>query len=149
MKEQIETNMKEYISAKYISFMYRKLQKYVTNKLKPYNITSSEYPYIVLLYENDNVLSQDNLHKLSHIDRAAITRAIASLEKKGYVIKKPSETNSRYFVISLTEKALEIKSEIIDILKEWNTSLYKSIPTKDANIISNSLKQMHESAKEK
>ncbi len=134
--------MSEYKSSKYISILFREFQKYINTELKPYGITSAEYSYLLLLYENDGELSQDDLHKLSHIDRAAITRAIASLEQKGYVTKRAREQNSRHFVVTLTDKAQERKNYIWNIVNSWNEGLHRDITKEHSEIVIAALQQM-------
>ncbi|QSX05440.1 MarR family transcriptional regulator [Sedimentibacter sp. zth1] len=137
-----------YVSAKQISMLYRKFQKYINNNLKKYDIGSSEYSYLLLLYENNNMLSQDDLHKLSNIDRAAVTRAISSLEKKGYVIKSSSKTNSRHNIIELTDKAISIKTNIFDVINKWNKLIHSDISTEKLNITIDSLNKMLKNTEE-
>lgn len=136
--------MKNLVSAKQISMLYRKFQKYINQALMKYDITSSEYSYFLILYEHNYKLSQDELHSLSGLDRAAVTRSINSLEKKGYLTKTPSENNSRRNIIELTDKALKIEKEVFDVVYEWNNLIHEGIPSDELLTTIKSLNKMVE-----
>ena len=134
--------MKNLISAKQISLLYRNFQNYINTELKSYDISSSEYSYLLILYENNNILTQDELHKLSSLDRAAVTRAIKSLENKGYVTKKPSKENSRRNIVELTKKGIGIKKDVLDVIYNWNNLMHKDIKYDELLITINTLNKM-------
>lgn len=140
--------MAEFVSAKQMSMLYRKFQKYLNKELKPFQITSSEYSYLLLLYENQHELSQDDLVKLSNIDRAAVTRAIDSLKKKGLIVKLASQNNSRHNTIRLTAKALEIENDFLEVIMNWNNLLHSGIDEKRLIITIQSLNTMLKNVEE-
>lgn len=73
------------INDKSFSFKMAKINKIFTillNKnLEEYDLTRSEIPYLITLYDNENV-SQEFLSKTYSLNEATVARALNRLEKK-------------------------------------------------------------------
>ncbi|MGL4873497.1 MAG: MarR family winged helix-turn-helix transcriptional regulator [Clostridium sp.] len=103
---------------KYISRLYRRSLVYLNNNLKEYNITSSEYMYIINIPDNESVNLTYLSHKLS-VDPALTTKVINNLVKKGFIEKVKSKVDKRSYEVYLTEKGSKVKPEIFNVLSEW------------------------------
>ncbi|MGL4848900.1 MAG: MarR family winged helix-turn-helix transcriptional regulator [Clostridium sp.] len=103
---------------KYISMLYRRSLVYLNNNLKEYNITSSEYMYIINIPDNESVNLTYLSHKLS-VDPALTTKVINNLVKKGFIEKIKSETDKRACEVSLTKEGQKVKPEIFRVLNDW------------------------------
>ncbi|MGL5414566.1 MAG: MarR family winged helix-turn-helix transcriptional regulator [Clostridium sp.] len=103
---------------KYISRLYRRSLVHLNNNLKEYDVTSSEYMYIINIPDNESVNLTYLSHKLS-VDPALTTKVINKLVKKGFIEKVKSETDKRSCEVFLTEKGSEVKPEIFNVLTDW------------------------------
>ncbi|MFZ7131851.1 MAG: MarR family winged helix-turn-helix transcriptional regulator [Eubacteriales bacterium] len=124
-----------------VSIMHRQCQVYINKCLKEFNITSAEYAFLLYLYKNEGI-SQDELSTYLYIDKSATTRAIQSLEKKGYVIKKKNITDKRFNRIFLTMKANEHKEEIKKRINRWSTFLTQDLNEETLDIVLTALQAM-------
>jgi len=104
-----------------ISKIARSAQKYVNGSLAKLGVGSTEYECLLLIRKNEGT-TQSFLQEQLHIDKAAITRMITNLEKKGLVIRKRDEKDHRANNIYSTEKALEVRADKLgaeSMFYEW------------------------------
>lgn len=73
-------------------------------------------PIITFLYENEGA-NQDALAEALQFNKSSAARAVARLEKEGYLTKTEDPDNRRRNILRTTEKARLAKDEIIQILK--------------------------------
>ncbi len=66
-------------------------------------------------------LSQEQIARKLCVDKSSVTRALASLEKIGYVTRVRDEADKRITLVYPTEKAIESRAEIKNAYKEWNS----------------------------
>jgi|LGVE01.1.fsa_nt_gb DNA-binding MarR family transcriptional regulator len=128
---------------KLISMIHRRFQIDINKELKQFDLNSSQYIFLIELYNEDHV-SQDCLVKKLNIDKSATARAIKQLEDNGYVVRTVNPDDKRSYFIELTEKAVVIQSELYRILELWNLKLTENIDEKMYNTVLNSLQQMSE-----
>lgn len=100
------------------SLICRKFTKFLNAELKNAGITPAELSYLNYLLEQ-NGMTQDELAKASCVDKAAVTRVIQTLEKKGVVERRADETDKRANRIYLTDKAYHYADVIKEVRKKW------------------------------
>lgn len=127
--------------AKWISVLHRQFQMYLNRELKPYGIRSSEYIYLVNLYERDGV-SQEALSRNLHINKAATARAIARLEKLGLVRRTRDEGDARAYVVTLTAEGLRLKDVIQEKLRRWRETLEEGLTEEECEFMLRAIKRM-------
>lgn len=130
---------------KWISILYRQAQVYLNNELKPYNLNSSEYIYLINLAGNEGA-SQKYLSDMLIIDDAFTTRVMKSLEQKGYIAREKSLEDKRLYNISLTEKGKKVQPVIIGALEHWTRILSKDMSEEDIDSMIEKLKLMSRNA---
>lgn len=131
---------------KWISILYRQAQIYLNREFKPYNLNSSEYIYLVNLAAENEGVNQKHLTDMIIIDDALTTRAMKSLESKGYILRQKSPSDKRSYRITLTEKGLKIQPIIIEILKKWTDIISKGMSKEEKDSIIQTLKLMSHNA---
>lgn len=134
------------------------------NALKVYDINVAEGLVLLSLYghngQTENQIlndldcnefskTQDQLIGELHYDKGVMTRTMQSLEKKNYVLRKDNPKDSRSYIFTLTEKALDFKETLIEILTEWSDCILKNFNEKTLGIIDASLRSMAENAENK
>lgn len=100
------------------SLICRKFTKFLNSELKNAGITPAELGYLNYLLEQ-NGMTQDELAKASCVDKAAVTRVIQTLEKKGVVERRADETDKRANRIYLTDKAYHYADVIKEVRQKW------------------------------
>lgn len=99
---------------------------FLNRELEGSGITAIELMYLFHLYKQDGV-TQDELLKEYCIDKAAKTRVIQKLEKKGLVQREVADGDKRAKKVFLTERANEYRKLISDIQKKWLESMWTSL----------------------
>ncbi|HMM06909.1 MAG TPA: MarR family transcriptional regulator [Clostridiales bacterium] len=128
-----------------ITVLYRKTQSTLSAVLRKYDLTTAEQPFFVELQRNDGV-TQEELSSVLYIDKAATTRAIKSLEKKGYVKCFQDEQDRRKIRVFATDKARECGFSVKNDLSQFNELLTQHIDAESQEIIYNALLQMEQNA---
>ncbi|OAB41611.1 MarR family winged helix-turn-helix transcriptional regulator [Paenibacillus glacialis] len=118
-------NMKQQSVGRWISLLHRYGNVYMNEQLKEYNLGAGQYQFLAVLYDNEG-LSQDEIAQQLKMDKGTAARAIAKLEKEGYVERKTFSVDKRIKKLYLTDKAHAFKSTLTSILSGWS-----SITTKD------------------
>lgn len=126
---------------KYISILYRQAQAYIGNQMKAYNIGSGQYPFLLILYEQDGI-SQEELASKLMIDKGTTARAIDKLEKAGYVIRKINSLDRRAYNVFITNKARDIQPVLYGILRSWADVLVGNLSENEREMLYNTLEKM-------
>lgn len=109
------------LTKRYITKISREAQRYAKLRLQGTNIGTSEYECLDYIRKNSGV-SQEKLRSFLNIDKAAVTRMIANLERKGYVYRLQDENDKRVKMLFVTDKTIDIKhltSSIESSFYEW------------------------------
>ncbi|MGH0054524.1 MAG: MarR family winged helix-turn-helix transcriptional regulator [Sphaerochaetaceae bacterium] len=109
-----------------VAILHRNNQMYLNSHLKPWDITSGEVGILMRLYSKEGK-TQEELSQWMHIDKAAITRTIHTLEEKGIIIRKQDSKDRRCNRIYLTEKGKQLEAEIVPIVRSWSEHISKII----------------------
>ena len=80
-------------------------------------------PILTFLYDNEGV-HQDILAEALQYDKSSAARAVARLERQGYITKTPDPSNRRRNIICTTPRARETREEILKILKRITEQLF-------------------------
>jgi len=130
---------------KWISVLFRYGRIYIAKQLEPFNIGKGQFWLLFTLYQKDG-LTQEKLSQLLTVDKSTTARAIAKLEKGGYISKKLNERDLRANQIFLTQKAKKLKPHLHSILTEWNRILSAGLTEKEMENALKLLKKMAENA---
>lgn len=106
---------------RYITKISREAQRYAKLRLQGTNVGTSEFECLTYIRKNKGI-SQETLRSFLNIDKAAVTRMIANLERKGYVYRLQDENDKRAKKLFVTDKTIEIKhmtSSIEASFYEW------------------------------
>jgi DNA-binding MarR family transcriptional regulator len=114
--------MQNYRLGGLVSYLLRAQSAFYTQRLKPYNISYGQFPFLMALYREDGV-NQETIAKRLLFNKATIARAIDKLERGGYVYRTQDEFDGRANRIFLTPKGREIKPVINQLSHEWNSIL--------------------------
>lgn len=131
---------------KHVIFTARQSQLCVGNRLEKYGITAAEEPFFMAIQNHSGAI-QEELTALVGVDKAATTRAICSLERKGYLTRQQDERDRRQKRIYATEKALRIGEEVKNELLRLNDDILRGISKEERAILYQALSRMEENLK--
>lgn len=124
------TDYKDLPIGKLIAIVSKSQATYLNYMLKELNITS---PQLHVLFEisRDSQINQEKIASRCNTDKGAIARSIRKLEENGLVKRTVDENNRRQNIISLTPKGSEVLEKSIDILNQWENSLFDDNESKE------------------
>lgn len=129
-----------------VIFTARQSQLCIGSRMEKYGITAAEEPFFMAIQSHAGA-AQETLTSLVGVDKAATTRAISSLERKGYLIRHQDEEDRRQKRIYATEKALSIGMEVHRELLHLNDEIMSGIPKEQQRIVYDALLKMEENLK--
>lgn len=131
----------------YVSVLMRQLNLFFCHELAEVEITASELMYLSQLYDRDG-LTQEKMAAVITVDKAATTRTIQGMEKKGLVRREAHEENYRAKRVYLTDKAKNAEPRIRELQKKWVDFITQDMTQKEAEVFAAQLKKMAQRAKE-
>ena len=102
---------------------------------------------IFALWGNDGVPIKTLCEKTS-LDKSTLTGIIDRLERDGYIERKPSETDKRSTLISLTGKEQEFAKNIQKVSNQMNEIFYKGFSDEEITQFDKMLARILENCKE-
>ena len=88
--------------------MLRSARQIINENLYPLGLSSAEGNVLLHLFTQGQEMGQEQLVAQLDVSKAAVSRTLNSLEKKGYVTRQRDPDDNRAHRIRLTDKALEI-----------------------------------------
>lgn len=128
---------------KYIDVISRNLFNYINKQVEPYDLHKHEYLILIELYLCEG-LCQEDLVTLLKLKKADIAKAVKKLLNSGYIRKEKDVNDNRIHHLYLTHESLEIKENLISILKDTSEILSQNISKEELNITKKVMKQMSE-----
>ena len=87
----------------------REVGKFTVQMMKEEGIGTAEFDVIHFVRHHPGV-TQTSMRETLKIDKGAAAKRVASLEHKGYLIRKPNPEDGRSQLLYATEKAEELKN---------------------------------------
>ena len=105
-----------------INVISRCAMTYRSDALAPLGLAACHYFYIFHVCNSPGI-SQDALAKNLYINKSTVTRALATLEKNGFIERRQSELDRRITLVFPTEKATDALPFVRESAKSWNEFL--------------------------
>ena len=131
----------------YISVLMRQLNLFFSHELSEVEVTASELMYLAQLYAQDGLIQDEMSNKIS-VDRAATTRTLQAMEKKGLVRREQDENNHRAKRVYLTEKARELESRIRERQTRWVDFITQDLTQEESDTFARQLRMLAQRARE-
>lgn len=125
-----------------ITKIAREVSKFTVQTMKEEGIGTAEFDFIHLVRHNPGI-TQTAVRETLQIDKGAAARRAASLENKGYLIRRPNPQDGRSQLLYATEKAENLKNskaEIETFFYEW---LLSELPEKEKTAFCNTLDKLY------
>lgn len=87
----------------------------INAQLKPLKLSSAEGNILLHLLTREGPIPQEEIVAQLDISKAAVSRALKSLQEKGYIEREKDARDKRASLVLLTKKANEIKPQIEQI----------------------------------
>ncbi len=105
----------------------RSARQIINAGLEPLNLSSAEGDILFHLLTGSNTFQQEQLAEQLDIGKAAVSRAIDSLEAKGYVMRARKREDRRAYSVFLTDQAFSVGEKIKSIYENLYASVKQGI----------------------
>lgn len=110
------------------------------------DLCTNHYAFVLAICREPG-RSQDELARTLCLDKSTVARALAHLEKHGYITRIPNEKDRRQYLVHPTEKMLDIYPQVKLANREWNMRLTENIPEEELEVFRKVLSAMEQNAK--
>ena len=90
----------------------------IVKKYKPFldqiDLTYTQYITMMVLWEHEEIMVKELGTKL-FLDSGTLTPVLNALEKKGYAVRKRSETDKRDVYVTITQAGIALKDQAAEI----------------------------------
>ena len=129
-----------------ISKIARELNKLVLKMTKEDGIGSSEIDLIHLVRHNPGI-SQKEVGEKLNVDKGAIAKRVASLEKKGYIYRENDLNDKRKHYLYALPKAENLKNTKVDIENIFYDWLFLDLDEKEKEMFLDTLNKLYQKSK--
>lgn len=103
---------------------------------------------ILYILWNNNNLSIKQISKFTKLAKTTLTAMLERMELQGLIKKTISKEDKREIIVSLTDKAKELKENYLDVSKQMEKIFYKNFTDKQIENFENILKKIIENLEE-
>jgi MarR family transcriptional regulator for hemolysin len=125
---------------KKIGFLYWHNRRLFTSMF-PHPVGPGQAAFLVHLAQETEV-RQDALVAKIGVDKAIGTRVIRKLSEADYIRRRRDPENHRAYLISLSDKGVAMKSEILEVLDSINATLFENFSKKERKMTHKLLDRM-------
>ena len=130
-----------------INTIYRSAQKYATRELSKNDISAIEAAILTKICNSS--APQDEISKEIGVDKAYISRVLAKMEEKNFILKKNSQKDKRIREIEITKPGKEKLNVRQQILVKWCEETFGDISLKELNLLTEAIEIISNKANEK
>ena len=87
-------------------------------------------------------MTQDQFLASFNIHPSNITRALAALEKEGFLRRVPNEADKRTWRVYPTERARQAYPQILRLCEQWQRALLQALPEQERGRFGDQLRQV-------
>lgn len=128
MTYQLREMGKDRITKK-IGFLYWHNRRLFTS-LFPHPVGPGQAAFLIHLSQDTEVRQEELVAKIG-VDKAIGTRVIRKLSEADYIRRRRDPENHRAYLISLSDKGVAMKSEILEVLDSINATLFENFTKKE------------------
>ena len=119
-------------SKRQITKIAREASRFTVRTMKAVGVGTAEFDFIHLLRHHPG-LTQAQIREELKIDKGAAARQAASLEAKGYLIRKENPADGRSQLLYATEKAENLRNSKVSLEQAFYDWLLSELPEEDRN----------------
>lgn len=125
-----------------ITKIAREVSKFTVQTMKEEGVGTAEFDFIHLVRHNPGI-TQTQVRESLKIDKGAAARRAASLEAKGYLIRKPNPEDGRSQLLYATPKAEQLKNSKVHIEALFYEWLLAELPEEEKKSFSKTLGKLY------
>ncbi len=110
------------------------------------NITIPEWRVLAAIGETERVAARDVVKK-TPMDKMTVSRAVASLERKGFVNRAPDKNDRRVAMLSLSTEGRTVFERVAAVALSFEDELMSSLEPEEAAAFRLALEKLEEKAR--
>lgn len=126
---------------KTISLLHRKMNKGLNARLMQIGLSNAQSGLLELLYYNGKMTQADLCEELK-LDKSTVAKALDRMEQNGLVTKTVNPDDSRSFLVSPTQKAIETIPMAQAVLSSWTEDVTSGMTKKEQERFLKLIKQV-------
>lgn len=130
-----------------ITKIAREVSKFTVRMLRMEGVGTAEYDFIHVVRKNPGV-TQAGVREVLGLDKGAAARRAASLEKKGYLVRRPNPQDARSQLLYATDKAESLKNSKASVETLYYEWLTEELPEEDLAAFTRVLQVVYQRAKD-
>lgn len=119
----------------------RQMAREYRGKLTRYGISQPQFFLLIALFEEDDILISRLAEKVA-LDKSTLTGILDRLERDGLVNRVARPENRRSLYVCLTDKALSLKKELIQIYDDTNSHYLVNLTNQERMVFERVLKKL-------
>lgn len=112
----------------------RILESQFSGVREKYKLKKVEIDVLYFLARREEYDTPTEIHRHLKLNRGHVSQAIDSLCKRQYIIAIPDKDDRRYMHYSITNEAQEVISDIMEIRKNLDETIFKGITDEELEI---------------
>lgn len=117
-------------SKRQITKIAREVSRFTVQTMKEDGVGTAEFDFIHLLRHHPG-MTQKQIREELKIDKGAAARRAASLETKGYLVRKENPSDGRSQLLFATEKAEKLRNSKVSLERAFYDWLLSEIPKEE------------------
>ena len=130
-----------------ITKIAREASKYTVRNMKAEGVGTGEFDFLHLVRHRPGI-TQAQVRGELKIDKGAAARRAASLEAKGYLVRKENPSDKRSMLLFATEKAEELRNSKATYEAAFYDWLFSELSARDRTEFTRILSRLYERSKE-
>lgn len=108
-----------------------------------FDLNRSQASILFTLHCRDS-MSQKELASRLHVTAPSITSAIQKMEKGGYIVRRPDESDQRVMRLSLTEKGKSCIHGVYTVAEKMEEIMFRNMSTEEKLLLKRFLIQIYD-----
>ena len=131
MESTLQSDLK---IGKKIKRLYKIFHAFASDYLEGVDIKVAEFDFLMNILESEGSC-QEELACAVMVNKSAATKAIKSLEKKGYVVRKRDDEDKRFFKVYSTPKAREFREEFLEKIRTMKQHMLNNFSEEESQTL--------------
>lgn len=116
-----------------VNHLARLLAQALRERIAHHEVVPGQFAQLLALYERDG-LSQHELCERVRIDQSTMAHTLRRMERDGLVRRTPDPADRRRSLITLTERARGLESELVEAAREVNATATRGFTDEEVTL---------------
>lgn len=135
------------MSFRSLNRLLRYAKEYGHSRIRNAGVSDTEYQICAFLHFHHD-MSQDAVASALCLDKTTVSKALLSLERKGYIRRVQNPENRRKNILSITDQGRTTIANVVDVYDLWTDAVYSCLSLEEQGAFEEYLERMLEKARQ-